>query len=107
MSRANGITSEQIANLPSYRTDVNFSELERLVLEYADAMTGTPVEVSDALFARLRERFSEPQLVELTSAIAWENYRARFDHAFGIEGENFSEGAVCALPARSGSHVDK
>jgi alkylhydroperoxidase family enzyme len=72
--------------------------LERLTLEYADAMTQTPVEVSDAVFARLRERFSEAQLVELTSAIAWENYRARFDHAFGIEGENFTEGAVCALP---------
>jgi alkylhydroperoxidase family enzyme len=72
--------------------------LERLTLEYADAMTQTPVEVSDAVFARLRERFSEAQLVELTSAIAWENYRARFDHAFGIEGENFTEGAVCAMP---------
>jgi alkylhydroperoxidase family enzyme len=52
------------------------------------------------LFARLRERFCESQLVELTSAIAWENYRARFDHAFGIEGENFTEGAVCAMPVR-------
>ncbi len=41
-------------------------------------------------------------LVELTSAIAWENYRARFDHAFGIEAENFTEGAVCALPVRAG-----
>jgi alkylhydroperoxidase family enzyme len=69
-----------------------------LVLEYADAMTRIPVEVSDLLFARLRERFSEAQLVELTSAIAWENYRARFDHAFGVEGENFNEGAVCAMP---------
>jgi hypothetical protein len=39
-------------------------------------------------------------MVELTSAIAWENYRARFDHAFGIEAEGFSAGAVCALPAR-------
>jgi hypothetical protein len=36
--------------------------------------------------------------VELTATIAWENYRARFDHAFGIEGEGFSEGAFCALP---------
>ena len=71
------------------------------MLEYADAMTGTPVEVSDALFARLRERFTEAELVELTSAIAWENYRARFDHAFGIEGENFSEGTFCALPVRA------
>jgi 4-carboxymuconolactone decarboxylase len=75
--------------------------VERLVLVYADAMSQTPVEVSDALFARLRERFSEAQLVELTSAIAWENYRARFDHAFGIEGENFTEGAVCAMPVRA------
>lgn len=64
-------------------------------------MTQTPVEVSDAFFARLRERFSDAQLVELTAAIAWENYRARYDHAFGIEGENFSQGAVCALPARA------
>ena len=71
------------------------------MLEYADAMTRTPVEVRDAVFARLRERFSEAQLVELTSAIAWENYRARFDHAFGIEAENFTEGDVCALPVQT------
>jgi 4-carboxymuconolactone decarboxylase len=100
VGRANGISPEQIANLNNYRADFTFSEQERLVLEYADAMTHTPVEVSDALFTRLRERFTEGQLVELTSAIAWENYRARFDHAFGIEGENFTEGAVCALPVR-------
>jgi len=101
VGRASGITAEQIANLDNYRSDFNFSALERLVLEYADAMTRVPVEVSDALFSRLRERFSEAQLVELTSAIAWENYRARYDHAFGIEGENFTEGAVCALPVRA------
>jgi alkylhydroperoxidase family enzyme len=56
--------------------------------------------VPDVLFARLRERFNEAELVELTSSIAWENYRARFSHALGIEGENFSEGAVCALPVQ-------
>jgi alkylhydroperoxidase family enzyme len=61
------------------------------------------VEIPDAFFVRLREHFTEGQLVELTSAIAWENYRARFDHAFGIEAENFSEGTFCALPARAAS----
>lgn len=100
MSRAHGVSADQIAALPDYKTDVNFSELERLVLEYADAITRTPVEVPAALFARLRERFNEAQLVELTSAIAWEGYRARFSHAFGIESENFTDGAVCALPAK-------
>jgi alkylhydroperoxidase family enzyme len=101
VGRDNGISGEQIANLNRYGTDFNFSELERVVLEYADAMTRTPVEVPNALFARLREKFNEADLVELTSAIAWENYRARFDHAFGIEAENFTEGAVCALPVRT------
>jgi alkylhydroperoxidase family enzyme len=101
VGRETGISSEQIANLHNYRSNLNFSETERLVLEYADRMTSTPVEVADALFARLREKFSEAQLVELTSSIAWENYRARFDHAFGIEAENFSVGTYCALPVRA------
>jgi len=103
VGRATGITSEQISNLNDYRINFNFSQTERLVLEYTDGITRTPVEVSDALFARLREQFNEAELVELTSALAWENYRARFDHAFGIEGENFTEGAVCAMPVRSTS----
>lgn len=64
-------------------------------------MTHIPVEVPDSMFARLREKFSEEQLVELTATIAWENYRARFDHAFGVEAEGFSQGAFCALPARA------
>jgi len=101
VGRKSGISAEQIANLAKYRSDVNFSDLERLVLEYADAMTQTPVEVPDELFKRLRGRFGDAELVELTSAIAWENYRARFDHAFGMEGEDFSEGTVCALPVRT------
>ena len=64
-------------------------------------MTRTPVGVADALFVRLRAEFSDVQLVELTATIAWENYRARFDHAFGIEAEGFSKGAFCALPVNA------
>jgi alkylhydroperoxidase family enzyme len=84
--------------LPDYRNSGLFSEIEKVVLEYTDAMTHTPVQVSDVLFARLREKFTDPQLVELTATIAWENYRARFDHAFGVEAEGFSEGSYRALP---------
>ena len=86
----------------SFETSAAFDELERLVLRYATAMTATPVEVPDELFAGLRRHLDDRQLVELTSAIAWENYRARFDHAVGIESEGFVEGALCALPARAG-----
>ncbi|MBI1849026.1 MAG: hypothetical protein HYR85_01650 [Planctomycetes bacterium] len=55
--------------------------------------------VPDDLFAAMRRQFGDAPLVELTSAIAWQNYSARFDHAFAIEAEGFSEGAFCPLPA--------
>jgi alkylhydroperoxidase family enzyme len=102
VSRDIGIPQDKIASLASYRTSDLFSETERLVLEYADAMTQTPAEIPAALFERLRSKFEPAQLVELTAALAWENYRARFDHAFGVESENFTEGSFCALPVRSG-----
>jgi 4-carboxymuconolactone decarboxylase len=95
------VTEQQLLDLADFETSSAFTELEKLVLRYAAAMTQTPVEVPDELFAGLRQHFDPRQMVELTSAIAWENYRARFDHAFGIESEGFSAGAVCALPARS------
>jgi len=95
------VSVEKIAALPNYRNNELFSELEKLVLEYADRMTETPVEVSDTLFAKLRQKFSDAQMVELTATLAWENYRARFDHAFGVEAEGFTKGSYCALPARA------
>ena len=101
VSRKSGISQEKIAALPNYRTSALFSDTERQVLEYADAMTQTPVEVPEAMFAKLKENFTEVQLVELTANIAWENYRARFDHAFGVEAEGFAEGSYCAVPVRS------
>ncbi len=93
------MTEEQLLALGDFENSPAFTELEKIVLRYAVAMTQTPVDVPDDLFDRLRKHLSPQQLVELTSAIAWENYRARFDHAFGIEAEGFSEGAVCPLPA--------
>ncbi len=95
------MSEAQLHDLPRYQASAAFAPLEKLVLDYAVAMTNTPVEVPDALFARLREHFADAELVELTAAIAWENYRARFDHAFGIEAQGFSEGAYCPLPERS------
>ena len=71
------------------------------MLEYADGMTQTPADVQDALFAKLQEKFNGQQLVELTATLAWENYRARFDHAFSVEAEGFTEGGFCAMPVRA------
>ena len=53
------------------------------------------------LLEALRLRFDEAQLVELAAAIAWENYRARFNRVFGVRPVGFcKEGTICALPER-------
>jgi alkylhydroperoxidase family enzyme len=61
-------------------------------------MTRTRVEIPDQLVEALLQHLTAAQLVELTSAIAWENYRARFNHALGMEAEGFSKGKFCPLP---------
>jgi 4-carboxymuconolactone decarboxylase len=98
ISAEHGITDEQLLALPRHREATCFSELELLVIDYAAAMTKTPVEVTDELFAALRERFDDAQMVELTAAIAWENWRARFNWAFDIGAAGFREGAACPVP---------
>jgi alkylhydroperoxidase family enzyme len=100
VGRAAGVSEAQIRDLPVYRESTAYSEVEKLVIAYAEEMTRTPVAVPDDMFVALRSRFDEAQLVELTAAIAWENYRARFNHALEIGSAGFSEGAACALPER-------
>lgn len=96
--RSVGVDEEQLRALQSYEESDAFSERERLVLEYADAMTSTPSIVPAELFDALAGEFDEPALVELTAAIAFENYRGRFNHAFDIDAQGFSEGEYCPAP---------
>jgi alkylhydroperoxidase family enzyme len=97
VGREAGLTEDKLRALSSYEESPALTEVERLVLRYADGMTSTPVDVPDELFEQLRRRLDDRQLVELTSAIAWENFLARFDHTFGVEPEGFSQGAYCPV----------
>lgn len=100
MGRQAGLTEAKLRALADFETSPELTDLEKLAIRYAVYMTAAPVEIPDAFFEKLRTNFTDPQLVELTSAIAWENYRARFNHAFGMESENFSKDAWCPLPTR-------
>ena len=101
MGREAGLTEAKLHALGSYATSDAFSDDERLVLELTDALVATPTNVSDELFARLRAAFEPSQLVELASAIAWENYRARMNRVFDVGSEDYSAGAFCPLPIGS------
>jgi len=105
VSRRAGLSDEALLALPFYKTSPLFSDLEKLVLDYAVGMTRTPVDVPDGLFARLREHFDPAQIVELTHAVAIENLFSRCNHALGIGAAGFSEGMVCAVPERAPAPV--
>ena len=99
ISRRWGLTDEEILALPSYQTSPLFSELDKLVLDYAVGMTRTPARVPEELSGRLRQHLDDGQIVELTHHIALENMRGRFNLALGIGPAGFSNGMVCAAPA--------
>jgi alkylhydroperoxidase family enzyme len=84
-----GASEAKIARVKEAATSDLFAESERAALEYAEAMTYTDRKVTDALFARVRAHFSEAQAVELTAAVALENFRSKFNVALGIEAQGF------------------
>jgi alkylhydroperoxidase family enzyme len=100
VGRASGITEAQLMDIPRFEESDAFDEREKLVLRMTVALTKTPVEASDELFASLRRHFDDAQLVELSATIAWENFRARFNRGFAIAPQGFSEGAFCVVPER-------
>ncbi len=97
--RNSGFTDEELLALPHYRQSDLFTEREKLALDYTVAVMRTPVEVTDELFDRMKEHFSDEQLVEITALLTVVNLD-RFNAAFGIGSAGFSEGMVCVPPDR-------
>jgi alkylhydroperoxidase family enzyme len=85
----------RLAEAANWRGNRLFSERERLALEFAERITLTGEQVDDALFQRLKTQYSEAEIVELTAAIALENFRSKFNPALGVESQGF-----CLIPRR-------
>jgi alkylhydroperoxidase family enzyme len=87
VGRKAGLTDEKLLALTSSNLSP-FTRDELLVIELADAMVATPSNISDDLYARLREKFSEEQLLQLSAQLAFENYRARLNRVFDVGTDN-------------------
>ena len=88
--------------MPRWRESEVFTDLERDVMAYAEAMTATPPTVTDEMVAGLDERLGHAAVVELTMMVAIENERSRFNSAMGLASQGYSD--VCELPlARAGT----
>ena len=90
-----GASTEKIDALTNFRDSELFSPAEKVALELAEAASDLPHDVSDELFARLREHYSDDEIVELSYIVALENFRSRFNRTLRIEAQGF----YCVLPA--------
>ena len=99
LAQGHGLPQAKLLALPSYETSPIFTPLEHRVLDFTVQMTETPSRPDPELFCQLQADLGVRGVVELTAAIAWENFRARFNHAIGAREEGYSEGMVCLLPA--------
>jgi alkylhydroperoxidase family enzyme len=90
------------SQVPRWRESDVFTPLERDVLEYAEAMTNTPLTVTDDLSTRLLERLGPAGMIELTVFIAFSNLSTRGNVALGIESQGFSAACEIPLAARPG-----
>lgn len=87
-------SAAELAELAGWRGAARYTDSERLVLEYAEAMTATPPAVGDELMRRLQAVFTPQAIVELTAVLALQNMSARFNHALDTQAHGF-----CVLPS--------
>ncbi len=97
--RNSGFSDDELLALPRYRQSHLFTEREKDALDYAAGVMRTPVDVSDDLYARMKEHFTDEQMIELTALMMVVNLD-RFNAAFGIGAAGFSDGMVCVAPDR-------
>ena len=96
MARNDGLDLAKVREVPRWRGSDVFSPLERDVMAYAEAMSSTPLTVTDEQVAALVDRLGAAAVVELTQMVALENMRSRFNSAAGLQSQGYSD--VCELP---------
>jgi alkylhydroperoxidase family enzyme len=95
VSHSEDVDPKKLEAVTSWRTSDVYTDLERRVIEYAEAMSTTPLTVTDDMVTGLREHIRDAALVELTAIVALENERSRFNAALGFPSQGFR--AQCEL----------
>jgi alkylhydroperoxidase family enzyme len=98
LQRLEGLDVERLKHIADFETSDAYSEEEREVIRYADAVTATPPTVTDEQVASLVDRYGHDGVVELTYQIALENQRSRFNSALGITDQGYGSGDTCRIP---------
>ncbi|MDG3014921.1 carboxymuconolactone decarboxylase family protein [Speluncibacter jeojiensis] len=98
LQRLEGLDVDRLQSIDDYDTSALYSDDERAAIAYADAVSATPLTVTDEQVADLERRFGRDGVVELTYQVALEQMRSRMNAALGIVDQGFSSGAACRIP---------
>src|SRR5215471_6343746 len=90
---SHGATFEKLLAVERFRESPLYSPSERAALAFAEAVTRTPTNVTDAEFDAVRQHFTTPEIVELAWTVALEHFRAKFNTALGVQSQG-----LCILP---------
>jgi AhpD family alkylhydroperoxidase len=88
-----GASEAKVAALADWRSSPLFDPLERVVLEYTEAMTFSDRRVDEPLMAELRRHFDDDAVVDLTALVAFQNLSSKFNSALDVPAQGF-----CRLP---------
>ena len=96
--RKQGIPEDKLEALDRYAEHPGFTERERAAIAWAEMVTISPNDISEAQFAELRRHFTDREIVELTAQAAFENFRARVNRSLRIDDDGFAKMSVHELP---------
>ena len=85
-----GVSAEKLTDILTYRESPRYSERERAALDFCELTTRDDLDVSEECLARLREHFTEPEVVELTFIIGYQTFASKFAKAMRLEPQGFS-----------------
>ena len=84
------IDETTLAALPYWRESDRFTAREKAALEVTEEIVADNREVSDACFARVREHFSEADILELVFVIGYQVFASKLAKAFRIAPQGFA-----------------
>lgn len=86
--RVDGLSETGLDTLLAYQDHPELDDVDKLVVEYAIAVTNNAGKIRDSLFERLRAEFSQAEIVELTLRISLCGFFNRFNDALMVEIED-------------------
>jgi alkylhydroperoxidase family enzyme len=85
-----GVPAEHLADVLAYQQSPYFSDRERAALEFCERVIRDDLEMSDACLERLREHFTEPEVVELTFIVGYQTFASKFAKALRLTPQGYS-----------------